>query len=78
MDAKPVQPVIMTQSEATSLNELQWHWEDKYAIKFADGVWSARYHGSSDLLTADDSEELRKQIRADYLHRPGPCDTGSL
>ena len=57
-----------TQSE---LNDLCFHWDEVYEIKFDEdtGTWSARYKSAFDRLTAASCDELRQAIRIDYQER---------
>ncbi len=62
----------MDRNEASALADLQMHWDEAYAIGFDDEVWSARFRGSTDVLCARTSSDLRELIRADYVHRQRP------
>jgi hypothetical protein len=57
-----------TQSE---FNDLCFHWDEVYEIKFDEGagIWSARYRSAFDRLTAGSCDELRQAIRVDYQER---------
>jgi len=57
-----------TQSE---FNDLCFHWDEVYEIKFDEGagIWSARYRAAFDQLTAGSCDELRQAIRVDYQER---------
>ena len=57
-----------TQSE---LNDLCFHWDEVYEIRFDEGrgIWSARYKSAFDQLTAGTCDELRQAIRIDYQER---------
>lgn len=57
-----------TQSE---FNDLCFHWDEVYEIKFDEGagIWSARYRSAFDQLTAGCCDELRQAIRVDYQQR---------
>ena len=52
-----------TQSE---FNDLCFHWDEVYEIKFDEGagIWSARYRSAFDQLTAGSCDELRQAIRS--------------
>jgi hypothetical protein len=57
-----------TQSE---FNDLCFHWDEVYEIKFDEGAgtWSARYRSAFDQLTAGSCDGLRQAIRVDYQER---------
>jgi hypothetical protein len=57
-----------TQSE---LNDLCFHWDEVYEIRFDEGsgIWSARYKTTFEPLTAETCDELRQAIRLDYQER---------
>ena len=58
----------------TFLGELRRDWGEAYLIdRDAErGWWAARRDQTGTLITADDHEELRARIRADYEKRPVP------
>jgi hypothetical protein len=57
----------LSRSEASELADLKFHWDEAYAISWADGVYRAsRMSQPSVVLTADTCHELRQQIRDDY------------
>ncbi|MGO8960767.1 MAG: hypothetical protein ACLQFR_25835 [Streptosporangiaceae bacterium] len=62
----------MDRNEASALADLQMHWDEAYVIGFDGEVWWARFHGSTDMLCARTSSDLRELIRADYVHQQRP------
>ena len=65
-----------TREEASALADLQFHWDERYAIAFGGTVWSARWKAGGEDLTAGTAEALRELIRADYARRRHADYTG--
>ncbi|MGH3305965.1 MAG: hypothetical protein ACRDOK_30770, partial [Streptosporangiaceae bacterium] len=55
----------------SELNDLCFHWDEVYEIRFdeASRIWSARYRSSFEQLSAPTCDELRQAIRIDYQER---------
>lgn len=59
----------MNRNDASALADLQMHWDEAYAITFDGYTWSARFYGTTEMLEARSSSELRQLIRDDYASR---------
>jgi hypothetical protein len=60
----------VTSEEATDLLHLRGLWQQTYAITVTGGTWTARRRDNpARVLTADNADDLRWQIRTDYGDR---------
>jgi hypothetical protein len=61
---------VLTPEEELDLVGIRWHWESAYTVGLDDGVWTAVPHADpATILTADNADELRRLVRADYFGR---------
>ena len=54
---------------ASDLENLRWHWDEAYEITW-DDRFRARRLDNGGTLDADTAQDLRQQIRDDYIARP--------
>jgi hypothetical protein len=56
----------------SDLGDLKWHWSGAYNIAYfaRPGLWLAQRRDTHETVKAEDPEELRDLIRADYFRRP--------
>jgi hypothetical protein len=58
----------MTETDASELSDIGWHWEKAYNVSNDGSVYTAARIGYPEhVLTADTPSELRSMIRSDYL-----------
>ncbi len=58
----------MTESGASELEDIAWHWEKAYKVSHEGSVYAAARIGFPEhVLTANTPGELRAMIRSDYL-----------
>jgi hypothetical protein len=76
---------VLSEADLQSLIWLRTHWDARYSIAVADGVWQAsRVSNPTVVLTADSARELRDMLRDDHAEMisrrpPGTqCAGGSL
>ena len=77
-------PARISKEDQSSLNDLQFHWDSAYTIRFDGELWTAvPLTDATTVLTAESADHLRGQIRDDYhandrRHMRLPSDGCSL
>lgn len=64
--------ITMTTSRTAALNDLSFYWGDVYDFVFSRAKWVARTLDDGRTLLADNPEELRQLVEADYEAHPVP------
>lgn len=65
--------MFLDREDATSLMQINWHWEKWYSVSVIDGMWTATPRAEPDdpdaVLRAEDAWSLRMLLRTDSAER---------